>query len=975
MLKKICIIMAMLLTSTLNHAIAEKPSSKSSPAQSAVQASATTLTIPTYGFGVPDKNPFFYKDRRYQGAQGPVYPYPMLDALNDQCENKDYQTLKLENKYLEISVLPELGGRLYSGLDKTNQYDFFYRNRVIKPALVGMAGAWLSGGVEWNIPHHHRVSTCMPVDSRIVENPDGSKTIWVGETEWRHRMKWMLGLTLHPDRSYLEITTKIINRTPVAHSMLCWANAAVHVNGNYQVIFSPKVRYGTYHAKWEFTTWPVGSGNYHGLDRTGTDLSWWKNNSSSISIFAWNDSEDFLGGYDHGKNAGVVHVADHNIAPGKKFFTWGSGEEGFTWDSVLTEDDGPYIELMTGAYSDNQPDYSWIQPYETRIIHEYWYPLRSLGGIKNANREAAVNLELGYKGKVRIAVNTTAEYQDAKVKLEAGGKILFEKKETISPAQPFVSELAVDSKFKAEDLRLSVWAGETELIHYQAEPKQNVTEPEGVTPPKLPRELKTCDELYQMGLRLEQFHNGVVSPYPYYEEALKREPSHSGVNAALGILYCKRGMFVQAEKHLQTATDFLSARYTRPKDTEALYYLGVALRGQGKYEAAEKAFQQARWGYAWRAASCYALAEFACRNRDYAKALEFVNLALTTNIENTKALTFKVMVLRKLKRYEEASAIASEIQRLYPLDFWSANEMYLLALATEEHENAKLKRDSLTVWMRGDANSYLEMATDYFGCGQWAEVIEVLKHYTDAIADKGHVSPLAYYYMAFAAKQKGDDQDAQKYLKLASEMSTDYCFPFRLESIDVLRDAVVANPDDAKAYYYLGNVLYPIQPEKAIAAWERARELNPGFVTIHRNLGVAYADIQHDYNKGVASLRKAFLMTPDDPVVLNDFEAVADRAGVDTKERLALFDKYATTSAKRDDSRLAHVNLCVLQGQYDRALKLLAERHFRRWEGDDGPPRHVCEDTSAPRARVSCGQQIRRGTKTLHRRLGVSRKL
>ena len=197
------------------------------------------LLLPTYLVGDPDPNPRFYAGRAYQGAQGRVYPYAMWDDITETREDREYKALYLENDYLRICVLPELGGRVLSALDKTNNYDFFYRQTVIKPVLIGMAGAWIAGGIEWNIPHHHRASSFMPVDFLLEEHPDGSKTIWVGEMELRHRMNWTVGLTLHPDRSYLEATIKISNGTPFVQSLLCWANVAVHTNNNYQVIFPP----------------------------------------------------------------------------------------------------------------------------------------------------------------------------------------------------------------------------------------------------------------------------------------------------------------------------------------------------------------------------------------------------------------------------------------------------------------------------------------------------------------------------------------------------------------------------------------------------------------------------------------------------------------------------------------------------------------------------------------------------------------
>jgi tetratricopeptide (TPR) repeat protein len=715
------------------------------------------LVIPTYRLGDPDKNPIFYAGRKYQGAQGPVYPYPMLDRLSHNREDKTYQAIYLESQYVQLSILPELGGRIFSGQDKTNRYDFFYRQHVIKPALIGMAGAWISGGVEWNIPHHHRATTFMPVDCRMVDNPDGSKTVWVGETELRHRMKWLVGITLRPDRSYVEITTKLFNRTGLPWSMLCFANAAVHCGPDYQVIFPPNTEFGAHHAKREFVHWPIGQSVYNKLDRSGVDVSWWKNHPSPISIFAWNYEDDFVGGYDHGKQAGVVHVADHHVAPGKKFFTWGADEEAQMWDKVLTDTDGPYIELMAGDYSDNQPGYSWVHPYETRTVTEYWYPVRSLGGIKNANRDAAVNLEVDTQHTARIAVNTTTEVRDARVVLKQGDTILLDQKTSIGPALPLVAEIALKPDVKPEDLRLAVLDGARELISYQPAKPRGASMPPAVTPPARPKDVKTIDQLYLIGLRLEQFHNPALAPDPYYEEILRRDPDESRANTALGILYCKRGRFAEAEQRLRTAVARITHRYTTPKNAEAIYYLGVALRGQGRYDAADEEFQRAGWDYAFASPSYYALAENACRKGAFAAALDFLARSLRTNTTNTKAMTLKAYVLRKLGRLKEAILAARETQSLDPLDFWSAREALLVVQATDR-TTAEQQQKALDSLMRGVAEAYLELAADYAACGAWQEVTDVLTRFADNSPDKSRVNPMVYYDLAHACQQLGDSR-------------------------------------------------------------------------------------------------------------------------------------------------------------------------------------------------------------------------
>ena len=368
------------------------------PASLAAQVTVReeTLTIPTYALGPAERDPLFYTGENYQGAQRHIYPYAAQEALTDRREPHSYKALVLENEYLRVTVLPELGGRVFSAVDKTNGYDFVYHQHVIKPARIGMLGAWISGGIEWDVFHHHRATTFMPVDYALASNPDGSKTIWVGEQERRQRMRWMVGLTLRPGRSYLEATVRLANRTPLPETMLYWANVAVHADSQYEAIFPPSVRVATFHGKGVFTTWPIGSGEYAGgVDYSGVDLRWWKNHPNPTSFFAWQLGEDFSGGYDHGRDAGIVHVADHRIVAGAKLWEWGPGDAGRLWDSrILTDSDGPYAELMAGAYSDNQPDYSWFAAYDTRTFTEHWYPVRGIGGFKNANVDAAVNLEV-----------------------------------------------------------------------------------------------------------------------------------------------------------------------------------------------------------------------------------------------------------------------------------------------------------------------------------------------------------------------------------------------------------------------------------------------------------------------------------------------------------------------------------------------------------------------------------------------------
>ena len=906
-------------------------------AESPVRMWEQPLTLPTYGVGEPERNPLFYNGKVYQGAKGVQYPYPLQDKMTGKLADKTYSAVYLENEYIKVCMLPEIGGRIFSALDKTNGYDFFYRQSVVKPGFIGVLGAWISGGVEWNVPHHHRISTFMPVDYTLEENPDGSKTVWMGEIELRHRLKWLVGITLYPGKSYVEVSARISNRTPLVHSFLYWANVSVHADSSYQVIFPPSLEYATGHGKHAFTTWPLASGarvlNNEGYS-AGDDLSWWKSHPSPISLFAINCIEDFMAGYTHGNEAGVVHVADHHLVPGKKLWEWGPGPAGRLWDDILTDTDGPYIEIMVGAYTDNQPDYSWIQPYEVKTFTQRWYPLREIRGVKNATLEAAVNLELTAPNSVLLGFNASSDYSGARAELQAGDQVIFDQVLDISPARPFVTEIQLPSAVEEQELRASLLDPEgRELVAYRPGKKAGSPMPEPVTPPPPPEEVKTIEELYLAGMRLEQFHNAAMEPDPYYEEALRRDPGDYRSNTALGILYLRRGMFEQAEKHLSAAIGRIAAKHTRPRDGEAYYYLGQACKAQGRNDSARDAFYNASWSAAWYSASFFALAELAAEKGDYTKAIVFLDRCLSTNFLNSKAQILRCALLRKLGRIEQAAQAAMLVLAADPLNFWAGNELYLAALATGSAAEAGRQLNRLKQLMRHSVQNYLETATDYGNCGLWEEAVELLGRFVQEQESPEAVNPMIYYYLGYYSRKKGAREQAERYYSLASRMPTDYVFPFRHESINVLRAASSHNPADSRAPYYLGNLLFDSQPEKAITEWEKSQQLDGSFPILHRNLGLAYARIRNDIPRAIASLERAVSFKKNDPRLYLELDKLYETGGAAPEKRLALLEKNQDAVNTRDDLLSREIVLCVLLGRYDRAIQWLDNHLFHVWEG------------------------------------------
>jgi tetratricopeptide (TPR) repeat protein len=891
--------------------------------QGPVSIKEEPLVLPTYEIGPPDLEPMFYAGRDYQGAQGAIYPYGLYDNLLDVRDNKTYHADYLENQYVKICVLPELGGRILSATDKTDGYDYIYRQSEIRPALIGMLGAWISGGVEWNIPHHHRASSYLPVDHRLIKNSDGSSTIWIGEMELRHRMEWAVGITLYPDKSYIKVTTTLVNRTPFVQSFLDFTNTSVHANENYQVIFPPDTQYAVYHAKVQFAHWPLSHDVYQGIDYTkGVDLSWWKNHPSPVSFFAWNFDGDFFGGYDHGKKAGIIGVQDHNVSPGAKFFEWGNGPEGKTWDKIL-DSRGDYLELMSGNFSDNQPDYSWIQPSETKVANAYWFPIRGIGGAKNANLNGAVNLEVGPAGKVHFGFYATQEFRGAKAILTAGSQTLFTQSIDIAPDKPFVQQIPLPEGIKETDLKAALLdARNQELISYQPVKAEPQPMPPVVQPPPPPKEVKTVDELYRDGLRLLQFHNVALAPYAYFQEALERDPGNYDVNTTLGRLYCERGLWQEARDRLTVALDRATRNYTRPKDGEAYYYLGIALRGEDKNVEAEDAFHRASWSEAWTAASYYQLAELDGQKGEWLQALSDLDHSLAYGTLDCRAWDLKAATLRKLGRGEEAKEAVNKSLAVDPLDLWGLNELALLE-----------GREGPEISLGNSEQSNLELAVTYHDAGLTDESEQVLKRLAAASPDQNKVNPLVDYYLGYMAGRRNHGDEATQYFRLAAKMPTDYVFPFRLETIKVLKAAMQANPADARAPFYLGNLLYDLQPTAAIKMWEKSAAMDSSFALVYRNLAQGYAQTANDTTKAIAAMEKAVQLDKSNAHFLYENDVLCEAGNVSPEKRLAAFESDPSVATKRSDAMMQEAKVYLLVGRYDQAIQLLKTHEFHNWEG------------------------------------------
>jgi tetratricopeptide (TPR) repeat protein len=890
-----------------------------------------SVIIPTYPIGTPEKAPMFLEKRVYQGSSGVVYPHAVIEKISDEKVDQTYQAVFLENQYIKVMILPELGGRIQMAFDKVKQRHFIYYNQVIKPALVGLTGPWISGGIEFNWPQHHRPSTFEPLDFTIKENEDGSKTVWVNEVERMFRTKGMAGFTLYPDKAYIEIQGKLYNRTPFPQTFLWWANPAVKVNDDYQSIFPPDVHAVFDHGKRDVSSFPIAKGVYYKVDYSpGTDISRYKNIPVPTSYMAVSSKYDFVGGYEHDTNGGLLHVADHHISPGKKQWTWGHGEFGQAWDRNLTDEDGPYIELMTGVYTDNQPDFSWLQPYEEKTFVQYFMPYREVGAVKNANKDAVVNIEFNGAG-VDLKLYVTSNFEQLNVSLQNGKQILFSETISSSPEKPYLRKAKLQGEVRAEDVLFILRDVSTgkEILRYQKDEEvpQEIPSPAGAA--KRPAEVENNEQLYLTGLHLEQYRHATFVATDYFEEALRRDPKDVRNNNAMGLWLLRRGQFAKAEVYFRKAIATLTQRNPNPYEGEPYYNLGWSLRLQGKWDEAFDAFYKSVWNDAWQHAGYLNLARIATKKKQYEEALGLVQKSLVKNYHSHSARHANVFILRKLKRPKEAAALIEASLQIDPFNFGCLFEKYLL-LADKNGDAATEVVKNLKHISRGWVHNFLEYALDYAHAGLFEEAIQFL-----SLCESDYA--LVPYYLGWFASQAGDVEKARTYFETGEAGKPDYVFPNRVEEVLILETAIQLNPDDAKAHYYLGNFWYDKrQFSEAIQLWETSVELDDTFPTVHRNLALAYYNKLNDPVRALQSLEKAFSLDTTDARVLMELDQLYKKLNKGHSERLKILEQHLPLVEQRDDLYLERITLYNQLGDYEKAQDLIGAYQFHPWEGGEG---------------------------------------
>ncbi|MDY2944618.1 MAG: DUF5107 domain-containing protein [Lachnospiraceae bacterium] len=891
-----------------------------------------TITIPTYAMRAAESEPVYYEYRNHQNARGNMYPLPMIDRFTDDIVDKTYDAIKLENDYIRLIILPELGGRIYEGYDKGKNYHFIYKNNVIKPAMIGIAGAWISGGLEFNWPQHHRPTTFMKVDSWISRNEDGSETAWIGEYEPLTGLKQTSGITIWPDKSYFTVKTKIYNPTPITQTFHWWANLAVHSNDNYQLQFPPDIDYITYHNKNVISKFPIVNGDFataH-FDRP-TDITWAKNIPEQASFFILNSHYDFMGGYDHGRKRGSVNIGDHNVSLGKKFFTWGQSDLGKSWFRNLTDHDGEYLEIMTGCYTDNQPDFTFIVPEESKEFEQSWYATMDMPDLKNAEKDGAVGFSYDTAEKAYIFhLNVTSAQKDCHLIIKMKGKTRASRVLSLTPSDSWTEKVEMDESISAKDIEvlLTSAAGKT-IVSYQ------YTAPyyEGKEPPKphkasrMPKDISTQDDLYLEGLHVEQYRNITLRAEDYYSEALQRDPSDYRCSNAMGLLLMRRTDTEAAQQYFERALESVTQRNQNPRDGEYSYNLAWALEENGNEKAAVDYYRKSAWNLNFKAAALKQAARLYIRRKDYETALSCLSEAYDVNRKSVDLTFLKIFTERHITGTEELSC---EMKTSYldaflktdPIDYVLRAEKWFCS--GREEELTELKSV-----IGVNRKSWVLLISRYIDISAYNETLQLVKQ-----APK---DPMVCYYAEYAADMLGKAADAENYAKEAASMPLDYCFPYTDWDKKVLLHDISCNRiANGTSHYLLACLFYGREDRKKAETFlEEAIIKNPELYQAHRLMALAQMDVEDNGPAALEEMKKAVSGIINCRYLL-EYVQILRFNNIPPEQILPVMAKHQDIVNELDS--LAQVQLDLLNEAEipDDTIKMLNTREFHPFEGGEG---------------------------------------
>jgi tetratricopeptide (TPR) repeat protein len=888
-----------------------------------------TIILPSYAIKGENRNPVFHS----QYGVAHIYPYTMLDDIDNKKRDKTYHTLVMENQYLKVTVIPDLGGRVYSVYDKISKREVFYKNSVVRFAPLAIRGAFFSGGVEFSFPVAHAPTTCDKVNWNIRENQDGSASISIGGLEHISRLRWMITLTLFPDRCAMAQDVYLHNPGTIPGRYHYWTNASLDANDGTEFIY-PLHRARSYEyagtASWPFArldliTEEPGLPGMEGVPmwpakrlQAPVNFRWQKNMLAQVSIFGRKVEWDYFGAWQHTVNHGYAHVAKSSDVSGMKLWSWGNAPVGVVNQTSLTDDGAVYAETQCGAL-ETQLDFAFLEPGKTRSWREWWLPLRGLGGLTCASEFLGAKVSISPKEldktvTINIAICPSMEIADAEISLSIPGDVLIKKITDLSPQTPWSDNVVVKaSAFADKPLSLSVKDknGRVLLDIVQKRDPDKISDDDQSDFP----ESGTPEGYYLQGLIHENFDNREQAKETY-QKSISISDTHADTHIRYGLMLLRSAQFKETDAHFKRAVEL--------GNPEGHYYRGQAALLLRNFDEAEEHFLKAINNKSLEMAACIGIGKVAINRKEYTKAVDFFSQAGKFEEESVAPQVLSAIAMRLAGNQKEAYTILTKVIARDPLHHLALHEIALGNYL--DSKDAELQLDRM---LEDDPAYFYDLACFYLDAGLPEIALEVLNtawvHYPKV---------MVAYLAAFICHQIKMDTESSTWLKNAKSSSPEYGFPSRLEEILALEYAIQDDKNDFLAKYLLGNFYYAHERyDEGINLWLESIKSMPTNDVLLRNLGLAFWKRRNDEKVAIDFFEKAHNLNPQNQDLFIHLDDLYKSQDLKDK-RKKLLGEIKVNKDVREDVHKRSISMLVDLGDFQEAIRLMETEKFIPLEMD-----------------------------------------
>jgi tetratricopeptide (TPR) repeat protein len=702
----------------------------------------------TYPFSDPNPIPINSK----------IYPYFRFDGYTDQPVDKEWKVVELENDYIKVLILPEIGGKIWAAIEKSTGKSFLYYNHVVKFRDIAMRGPWTSGGIEANygiIGHTPNCAT--PVDYVTQTNPDGSVSCYIGVLDLLTRTNWRLEINLQKDKAYFTTTSFWHNNTPLEQPYYTWMNVGLKAAGNLEFIYP-----GTHYLEHggDYADWPVNKEN-------GKNISFYEGNDfgSYKSYHVFGKYTNFFGSFWHDENFGMGRYSTHDDKPGKKIWIWGLSQQGMIWENLLTDTDGQYVEVQSGRLFNQAAGQSTqtpfkhrgFSPYASDTWTEYWFPVVGTNGMNKANPFGSLNVKRK-SNAIDIYFSPVQNINDT-LKIVSDGKVIYEKYLKLSPLQLFTDSI----KMNGETPGFIVHLGKNKLVFDSDENSDTLNRPK-----ESPKDFDwgSVYGKYVQGkelLRQKNYRNAEER----FEACLQANPYFIPALTNMSMLMIRRLDFQKALAYSRTALS------VNTYDPAANYYYAIANLNLGRIIDAKDGFDLAAASVEYRSAAFTQLAKIYFNEKNFQHALNYTQKSLDYNRLNMETRQLEAVIYRVLKNKQLAAEKIDQILAIDPLNHCARFEKYQWQKSDQNKVNfISLIRNELP------DQTFLELAIWYESLDRFEESSKLLQWAPQ--------TPEMLYWCAWAKHQMGE-QDYASLIQQAHETLPAPAYPFRAESAKVLR--------------------------------------------------------------------------------------------------------------------------------------------------------------------------------------------